>query len=161
MKNRGFKVMLLSILFIIPLMLVTIKPVYAGPNPPPVEGHWVGPAVIADLTFMRAVDVTACVGCPDNGLVFYGEAKCKGKLLPIEVYCGLCEDFCFNEVNAQTIPGWTLDPAAFFPPDSDCVPDREDIESMAVQTVIKYEENIDPPYKKATVILLFIVPKGK
>ena len=86
MKNRGFKVILLSILFIIPLMLVTIKPVYSSPNPPPGGFHWMGPAVIADLTFMRAV-----------------------------------------------------------------------------QTVIKYEESLGgvSPYKKATVILLFILPKGK
>ena len=160
MRNRGFKVMLLSFLFIIPLMLVTIKPVYAGPNPPPVEGHWMGPAVIADLTFMRAADIQGCSECPDDGVVFYGEANCKGELLPIDLYCDLCIDFTFDDVNEETIPGWSFDPDLFFPPDSECVPDREDIKAIAAQTVIKYEEVTNPPRKKAKVILLFIVPKG-
>lgn len=162
MKNRGFKVMLLSILFIIPLMLVTINNIYSSPNPPPVEGHWMGPAVIADLTFTPGADV-GCADCIEDGLAFYGEAECKGKLLTIEVNCDLCSTFTFDEVNEQNIPGWTIDPVSFFPPDSDCVPDIKDIKGIAVQTVINFDDysDQDPPLKKATVILLFIVPKGK
>ena len=161
MRNRGFKVMLLSFLFIIPLMLVTIKPVYAGPNPPPVEGHWMGPAVIADLTFRPATSEEIVEhGCTYGDLVLSGEARCYGNLVPIPENFGLCIDFNFDEVAADTIPDWLWDPVDFFPPDSGCVPDIEDLKGIAIQTVISYEEYTDPALKKAKVIMLFIVPKG-
>ena len=161
MKNRRLKVMLLPILFIIPLMLVTIKTMYSSPNPPSGDFHWMGPAVIADITFRPATPEEIIANdCTDDGVVFMGEFKCKGQTIELETYYGGCGDFTYTDIDEESLKNFMFDPEDFLS-GSDCIPDNKNIQGIAVQTVIKYEESVFPEYKKATVILLFIVPKGK
>ena len=164
MKNRGFKVMLLSILFIIPLMLISSHT--AGGPFPPLGFHWMGPAVLTELTFYPAGDKSDCdYWCEDDpdGLVWEGVATCQNQSELIELNCGFCEDFGFDELNEETIKNFLFAVDDVLSPDSPCIPDNKDIGGIAVQTVISFEDYTvqTPPLdmKKAKVIMLFVIPK--
>ena len=181
MKSTRMKAPVLVGLCIFLMMVFAATSVYAGNNPPPFGYNYHGPAVLVDLNFRASTDDEEDeYGCLDRGVVFSGEAKCKGQTVQILDFpqndppsewesFEFCVDQSFDNLSEESLENdffvggphfdWLIE---LLPPD--CLPnlkDMEDLKGLVFNVVNKYSEEplMNPVIKKAEGVMLFITPE--
>jgi len=159
METRKFKMLVLTVLFIVPLMLVTANSVNCGPNPPicaPDTEHVVhgqGPAIIADLLIIPMPDNNDL----DDGSIWVTiTGNCKGQ--PVSASVEL-EAHAFNDVlTAADLQDYRLN--NFGPFAYDCLP-KDSPGDIIINTVVNFDRSETADLVTAKVVLLWAVDDCK
>ena len=157
----------LTILGIMVLVLSLMGSGVRAENPP-LEGHFMGPALIANITFKKATPAEVLEYCwyevngeivyNDDGVKFRSDSTdCMGQTFSLEEWnLSCCADFTFDEISKDSLKGFMFncEEMPSWVPER-CAPDGP-YDGLFIQTVLQYSET--STVKTAKVIMLFVVP---